>query len=1347
MSEFYLGIDVGTSSVGMACTDEKYNLLRAKGKNCWSVRLFEKSDTGKERRINRAARRRLFRRKQRIKWLQALFAPFIDDELFFIRLKNSQYYVEDKNILLKGDKNALFNDALYHDKDFHKEYPTIYHLRRDLQKSPHSDLRLYYLAFHHIIKYRGHFLFEGGMQEVRDARRLFEDINIACEDIYVEDVPHFKVSEAAKVKDILLDADSVKRQKYESLCELLGRETKIKEEIIKALCGMKISPKILFGEDFADEKSFAVSEFDDETFEGLQAVYENNYPLLAAIRAFIGFVTLEKLLKGSENISSAMVAVYEKHKRDLKLLKDFVRDNAEREDYRRLFKSNKETANYANYVGYTKKGGDKKYTKHCGYDEFLTYLKKFLTSLTEIKDVKTYNDILKGIDAKTFLPQILHSDNGLIPYQLNEAELNDIIKTMTVSHPETKEIADKLLRLFLFRIPYYVGPLAGVVRDDGEKSNWAVRKSDEKITPWNFNEVIDFEKSNEAFMRRMTNKCSYLKGEDVLPKDSFIYQKYNVLNQLNKLRVNEEPISVKLKQQIFNELFMHRLRVTDKAITDLIVRNGGDKTEIILSGKDGEFKANLSSYIKLKNILGEFVDNDFQSGGEVCENIVLWHTLNTDKNLVYKLIEKNYGNIPVIKENLKKLKGLNFKEFGRLSKRLLTELKGTDKETGEVVSVMDLLYSTNLNLNEILYDEKYDFQELIKAENGETDEKVDYSDVEKLYVSPAVKRGICQTLVMADEYVSAIGSAPDKIFVEVSREDGKKGDDGKTSARKKQLSELYKNLSDYGDIIDELNSESITDVRLRQERLYLYFKQLGHCMYSGERINLDLLNSDMYDVDHILPRTYLKDDSIENKILVTRKTNAEKSDTYPLPYNYFKQRPFWKMLKDKKLISEKTYGLLTRTEPLKEEDFLGFINRQKIFTDQTAKCVIELLKRKFPNASVVYSKSKDVADFKNKFGLHKCRETNDLHHARDAYLNIVVGNVYNTCFSNPKAYFYKKGDEWRGYNLKTMFERSVSGAWDKDGSITTVKRIYNDAKSVLVTRYAYCNKGAFYKKITVLPKGDASLPPLKGKGPLNDPAKYGGREAVNNSYFVIIEKENKKGKKEKFIYAVPVLVALQEEKQSGAIKEFLYKSFGIKDFEIIVNKLKQDSLVTVNGYPLWIVGGGGKDPRILFHNALQWFTSEETDAYVKELSKLKELVGRKAEKDDKEEYVLSTNRFGDKKNVINKRNNATLYELILEQLDKDVYRNTYAVLTCFKNFTDVLNAKKENFSSLSTYRQAEFLLNAVAFLKAGSSSADLSLFGEAKNGCVIKRSNNITDVDFVIVYTSPCGLTEKRRKI
>ncbi|MBR1867787.1 MAG: type II CRISPR RNA-guided endonuclease Cas9, partial [Clostridia bacterium] len=152
-------MDVGTDSIGMACTDENYNLLRAKGKDLWAVRLFDEAVTSESRRTARLARRRLQRRRKRIELLQEIFSSYIKDDLFFLRLNNSGYVYDDKDSRLES-RFSLFADSNFTDSDFYKKYPTVFHLRKELMdQCGKYDLRLYYLAIHHILKYRGHFLF------------------------------------------------------------------------------------------------------------------------------------------------------------------------------------------------------------------------------------------------------------------------------------------------------------------------------------------------------------------------------------------------------------------------------------------------------------------------------------------------------------------------------------------------------------------------------------------------------------------------------------------------------------------------------------------------------------------------------------------------------------------------------------------------------------------------------------------------------------------------------------------------------------------------------------------------------------------------------------------------------------------------------------------------------------------------------------------------------------------------------------------------------------------------------------------------------------------------------------
>ncbi|MDR3125514.1 MAG: hypothetical protein LBU20_00340, partial [Candidatus Nomurabacteria bacterium] len=114
MSEdYYIGVDGGTTSVGWAVTDTKYNIIKKKGENLWGSRLFDEAETAANRRLARSARRRVARTKRRIKLLEMLFTPEIVhvDPDFFIRLRESFYLEEDKQGLAKLSKNTLFDDA------------------------------------------------------------------------------------------------------------------------------------------------------------------------------------------------------------------------------------------------------------------------------------------------------------------------------------------------------------------------------------------------------------------------------------------------------------------------------------------------------------------------------------------------------------------------------------------------------------------------------------------------------------------------------------------------------------------------------------------------------------------------------------------------------------------------------------------------------------------------------------------------------------------------------------------------------------------------------------------------------------------------------------------------------------------------------------------------------------------------------------------------------------------------------------------------------------------------------------------------------------------------------------
>ena len=163
--KYYLGIDMGTNSVGWCLTDQNYKIIKKNGKSLWGVRLFTEAKDCSERRSFRSNRRRLMRRRERLNLLRDLFAPEIYkiDKNFFMRLDYSKFFLEDRPEEINLDKDYLFpKETFGNNEKYQKKYPTIYHLRKELVEANYKvDLRLIFLVLNHMIKYRGNFLSDG----------------------------------------------------------------------------------------------------------------------------------------------------------------------------------------------------------------------------------------------------------------------------------------------------------------------------------------------------------------------------------------------------------------------------------------------------------------------------------------------------------------------------------------------------------------------------------------------------------------------------------------------------------------------------------------------------------------------------------------------------------------------------------------------------------------------------------------------------------------------------------------------------------------------------------------------------------------------------------------------------------------------------------------------------------------------------------------------------------------------------------------------------------------------------------------------------------------------------------
>ena len=1336
--KIYLGLDIGTDSIGYAVTDQNYQLKKHGGAPMWGVTLFDAADLNTERRGFRSARRRLGRRQQRISLLQDLFASEISkiDEKFFIRLKESALYREDSQF-----RYSVFEDKNYSDRDFHKQYPTIHHLIDELMYSDEKhDIRLIYLACAWLVAHRGHFLNEvskENISELTDFSKVANNfLSYFSDNGYVLPWDRDKNPEAEAVlrKKMSITA------KYKELIAALYNVSKVskaaaddfpfnKEAMLKALCGSKISAKDLFiNEAYADIRSFSLGDDDDSLAEVISGVGEDA-ELLIRMKAIYDWSILVDALGGKETISKAKKDIYAQHSKDLAFLKAFIRDHAN-ENYNLIFRdsSEKNPLSYAIYISSTKKDDDFS-------EALLKQVKKISPSESERAE---YDDMVSRLELKEFLPKQKNTDNRVIPHQLYWHELDMILKRASKHYSFLNDssdgitAADKIRSIFTFRIPYFVGPL-----NSHSEHSWIVRKSEGKIYPWNFEKMVDYNKSEQEFINRMTNRCTYLPDESVIPKESLLYHKYSVLNEINNIRIDNVKISVELKQKIYNDLFKTYKRVTRKKLEDYLKSNNYLSENQTLSGIDIQINSNLKPYFDLKMLLENGILTEEQA-----ERIIERITYSEDKARIRIWLKIEFPDLS--EEDAAYISRLNYKDFGRLSAKFLSSFEGVNRSTGEVTTVITELWNTNNNLMEILSD-KYTFAENVEIErkNYYADKKQSLADrLDDMYISNSVKRPIIRTLDIVNDVAKACGKAPDKIFVEMARGAAADQKNKRTITRKQQLIELYKKIKTDDVRLMQKQLEDMGDMadnNLQSDRLFLYFMQLGKCAYSGQSIDITQIKGSCYNIEHIYPQALVKDDSIlNNEVLVLSEINGEKSDTYPISAAIRnKMAGFWFMLKENGLITEEKYKRLTRKEPFSADEKFGFINRQLTETSQSTKAVAALLREKYPETEIVYVKARLASEFRQEFGMLKSRVFNDLHHAKDAYLNIVTGNVYNMKFT--KRWF----DINSRYSIKTstLFSNELicgdETVWSGKEMIGEVKKIISK-NNAHITKYSFCRHGGFFDQMPL--KAASGLVPRKKELPTE---KYGGYNKPTSSFFLLVKYRVGK-KSELMVMPVELLyadkaVSSEENAEKYAkdrIGRITGKTIESVSFPLGLRKLKVNTMLSLDGFRVCIAGSAGGGRCIIAQPYMQFSADLDTQLYIKRLESFAEKVKTNAN--------LIYNKSYDK---ISAEQNLKLYDLYIEKLRNSIYKKRP------NNPLKTLENGREKFISLDIKDQAAALLSIHQVFGRVSSGCDLTAVGgfarEAStcgfNSGVSNWKKNYSDVR--IIDQSASGIWEKASEV
>jgi CRISPR-associated endonuclease Csn1 len=951
--------------------------------------------------------------------------------------------------------------------------------------------------------------------------------------------------------------------------------------------------------------------------------------------------------------------------------------------------------------------------------------------------------IVNEIELDQFMPKQRTSQNGVIPHQLHQKELDEIIENQKQYYPFLAEpnpnekrkphAQFKLDELIAFKIPYYVGPL--ITKEEqqaqsGAKFAWMKRKQDGVITPWNFDEKVDRMASANEFIRRMTTKDTYLLGEDVLPDESLIYQKFKVLNELNNVKVNDKKLTVSDKQDIFNDLFKKQKTVSVSKLQKYFVTEKHYLTEPTIKGLSDtkKFSNSLSTYIDFEKIFGNEILADQNKQNDL-EKIIEWSTIFEDR----KIFEDKLHEIEWLTE--KQIKAVRrYRGWGRLSKKLLVDLRNNEGK-----SILDELWRTNDNFMQIQAREEFAKsiveanQKLMNLGGAASVQNTVESTLEDAYTSPQNKKAIRQVIKVVEDIVKAVGYAPEKITIEFTR--GADKNPRRTQNRQKQIMEVYKTAAK--EIVDATLKGQLENEEKLTDKLYLYFTQLGKDIYSGETINIDQLNN--YDIDHILPQAFIKDDSLDNRVLTSRDLNNGKSDSVPVKQFGANMKSFWMRLQAHGLISKrKLNNLMTDPDSIGKYTMQGFVRRQLVETSQVIKLTANILGAIYgENTDIVEIPAKLTHQMREKFNLYKVREVNDYHHAFDAYLTTFVGNYLFKRYPKLRPYFvygdFKMTDNalkgMRRFNFlhdlkddEVLVDNETGEVlWEGQKSIEELKKIYG-YKFMLTTHEAYTQHGPMFKQTVYSSDTPGKLIKIKNNKPTEI---YGGYTSNTDAYMAIVRIKARKGDTYKVVGvprkegdALSRIKLLDESKYHENLKNILAINLNksLNKFDVVLDKVKYRQVIY-----------DGTDHLMLGSSKYKYST--------------KQLVLS----DQSMKILSSTGEFSD--------------EELIKVFDEIMYIvNKNFSLYDTRGFRDKLNNARENFiklpnktlfeeGKLKQHSKLEILKQILIGLHANAGRGDLKDIGVNNFGAMVVTAGVTLSPDATIVYQSPTGLFERKVKL
>lgn len=530
----------------------------------------------------------------------------------------------------------------------------------------------------------------------------------------------------------------------------------------------------------------------------------------------------------------------------------------------------------------------------------------------------------------------------------------------------------------------------------------------------------------------MRGKCSIYKDELRCAKNSYTAYKFNLLNDLNNIKINEERISEKQKLEILDSI-----KETGSITVAKLCKYLGVKSEEVSGFRQDKNEKPLittfDSYHKMvkDNInLNIIKDEDkFDSIIEVLTNtLVVEKRIEGLKNLNLGLTDEEINKI----SNYSKING-----YHSLSRKAMLE-------------IIPELISTNKNQMQII--QENGLNKLNIKTNG-----FNIPFNEEAILSPVVKRVHKQALRVINELRKEYGEFS-SIVIETTRDKNSKEQKKRIENNQKRFEENKKRTNE---LIIQMDKDPDKYNTITKLKLMLYKQQEGKTIYAGIPIDLDLLLNDptAYEIEHIIPYSISFDNSLNNKALASSSENREKGNLTPWGLyssgriNRIDNRVFnsWSeyeaFVNELKISKNKKNNLLSQKDYGKYENTKEFIARNLVDTSYGIRTVMTSLKEHFKAnnipTNVFTIRGKITHDFRTRAGLDS---SNDKNKNRDLYIHHAIDALIIAALKNQKTFksIYKINSSEDILYLKETGEvLSDDNPLDDSNIIAFIKKLKN----------------------------------------------------------------------------------------------------------------------------------------------------------------------------------------------------------------------------------------------------------------------------------------------------------------